>query len=207
MNVKDLLERRLVPLLVVTLSQVTLPQRLQAAAARRRGERGLVELFVAYDDPQSAVAILGLRDRLAGRDVDLRVRPVVRRGIPDDAAREAKRRYAVVDATRLAARDGRTFTRTELIDAADVAPLAAATYAAPQPDVFAADVVTRLWVDGSSPWAVDAADPAPVAAAEAEMEKQGLYDTPIAVVHGRWYFAHERLGQIEDWLDELGWTR
>jgi 2-hydroxychromene-2-carboxylate isomerase len=39
------------------------------------------------------------------------------------------------------------------------------------------------------------------------MDKRGLYDTPIAVVHGRWYFAHERLGQIEDWLDELGWTR
>jgi hypothetical protein len=26
------------------------------------------------------------------------------------------------------------------------------------------------------------------------------------VVHGQWFFAHERLAQIEHRLDELGWA-
>jgi hypothetical protein len=38
------------------------------------------------------------------------------------------------------------------------------------------------------------------------MKRRRLYDTPVAVFAGQWFFAHERLPQIEYALDELGWT-
>jgi 2-hydroxychromene-2-carboxylate isomerase len=41
--------------------------------------------------------------------------------------------------------------------------------------------------------------------AERRMRRRRLYDTPVAVVHGEWFFAHERLAQIEHRLDDLGW--
>jgi hypothetical protein len=44
------------------------------------------------------------------------------------------------------------------------------------------------------------------ARSERAMRLRRLYDTPVAVVGGQWFFAHERLGQIEHRLDELGWT-
>jgi len=31
-------------------------------------------------------------------------------------------------------------------------------------------------------------------------------DTPAAWVHGQWFFAHDRLVQIGERLDDLGWT-
>jgi 2-hydroxychromene-2-carboxylate isomerase len=41
---------------------------------------------------------------------------------------------------------------------------------------------------------------------ERRMRRRRLYDTPVAVVHGQWFFAHERQAQIAHRLDELGWT-
>lgn len=45
-----------------------------------------------------------------------------------------------------------------------------------------------------------------MARSERSFRLRRLYDTPVAVVHGRWYFAHERLEQIAQRLDDLGWT-
>ena len=78
----------------------------------------------------------------------------------------------------------------------------------------------RLWfeLDGpvtpdrfDAPWRdANAGDPPPTCsgarAGERGMRRRRLYDTPVAVVHGQWFFAHERLSQIEHRLDELGWT-
>ena len=41
---------------------------------------------------------------------------------------------------------------------------------------------------------------------ERRMKRRGPYDTPAAVVGGRWYFAHDRAEQVADWVDELGWA-
>jgi hypothetical protein len=103
---RDRLQRRVIPRLVVALSTVTRPARARAALRRMLGRPGRVELYVAVDDPASAVAFVDLTERLRGRRVELDVRPVVERGIPGDPAVEAKRAYALVDARRLAARRG-----------------------------------------------------------------------------------------------------
>lgn len=220
MTLKDRIERRGVPRLIVTLSTFTLPRRLEALVRRARGGRGVVDLYVAFDDPYSAVAVLALVDRTAGRAADLRVHPVVARGIPDDPAVEAKRAYAVLDARRLAARDGVAFTRATTVDPGDAAFLAGWTLAVPEGAprlAFATAAMRRLWCDDVSPTPGTFADlyrehaggEPPAAAgdlpAEAVMRRRGLYDTPVAVVHGQWFFAHERVPAIEHRLDELGW--
>jgi 2-hydroxychromene-2-carboxylate isomerase len=225
MSVRDRLTRRVMPRLVVALSTVRRPRRLAASVRRAFGGRGRVDLYVAFDDAQSAVALAGLLERVAARRVDLRVRAVVERGIRDDPAAEAKRRYAVADARRLARRDGLELTRAEPVAAADAAFLAEWAGVAPgeaERTAFAAAAMRQLWFgsDGSTverePYAelwrehVGGEPPSGGAAsatgAEKLMRRRRLYDTPVAVVHGQWFFAHERLPQIEHRLDELGWT-
>src|SRR3954453_9541546 len=110
---RDALTRRIAPRVVVTLSQVTWPARRGARLRRMLGRRGGVELFFAFDDPCSAVAVIDLSTRVSGRGVRLALKPVVERGIPEDPAVELKRRYALVDARRLARRAGLELSRAE----------------------------------------------------------------------------------------------
>lgn len=229
MSARDTLQRRVLPRAIVGLSTVRAPGRAAAAVRRARGGQGTVRLFVAFDDPYSAVAVLGLSGRLATRPVALRIEPVVARGIAGDPAVQAKREYAVTDARRLALRDDRVLGREAPVPAAAVAFLAAWTAALPDDGdprgpraTFAAAALQALWFGSGGPvdrreyaerWAAcappGAAAPADVhpavAATERTMRRRGLYDTPIALVHGQWFFAHERLAQIEHRLDELGW--
>jgi 2-hydroxychromene-2-carboxylate isomerase len=37
------------------------------------------------------------------------------------------------------------------------------------------------------------------------MYRRGPYDTPAVAIGRQWYFAHDRLAQIADRLDRLGW--
>jgi 2-hydroxychromene-2-carboxylate isomerase len=214
---RDRLQRRVIPRLVVWLSTIRWPARL-AARLRRRGR---VQLFVAFDDPQSAVALLGLASRLGARPVTLEVLPVVARGIPDDPAVDAKRAYALVDARRLALRDGLEITRSAPLAAENVAFLAEWAAAAPDEQARAAFCVAamkELWFASDGPVSPEAfaarvcppstaiTHPADTPlAAERAYRRRKLYDTPVAVVHGQWFFAHERMPAIEHRLDELGW--
>lgn len=222
MSLRDRLQRRVIPRAIVALSTVRLPRRIAAAARRALRGRATVRLFVAFDDAQSAVAVIGIVPRLARRRARLVIEPVVRRGIPGDPAAEDKRRYAVVDAGRLLRRDGHAMSRTAPIAAGEVAFLAAwAAAAPPGPRAgFTEAAMRELWlasdgrVDrermatlyrdhvGAAPPADGGGGPA---RHERAMRRRRLYDTPVAVVHGQWFFAHERLGQIEHRLDELGW--
>ena len=221
MTPRDRLQRRVVPRLVVHLSTVRAPARAAALLRRAAGRADTVRLYVAYDDPYSAVAVLGLTDRLRGRRARLLIEPVVRRGIPGDPAVEAKRRYAVVDARRLAARDDRTLTRSEPLRPEATAFLAGWTAAIGDPvrrAAFSAAAMAQLWCASSGPvdrapfaalWDEHVGGPPPAddggtaLPAERGMRLRRLYDTPVAVVHGQWFFAHERLPQIEHRLDEL----
>jgi 2-hydroxychromene-2-carboxylate isomerase len=219
----DTLARRTLPRALVAASQVTLPSRLAAAARRRRGERERVEMFIAFDDPCSAVAMVDLSARLAARPVDLMPIAVIDRGIEGDPAVAQKRDYAVTDARRLARRAGLTLARETPLPVADTAFLAEWVDAAePGPALLAFTVAAlrRLWLDsdgaversaflelwrehlGSEP----RPDRAAVRAAEKRMARRGPYETPAAWIAGRWYFAHDRPGQICEWLDELGWA-
>jgi 2-hydroxychromene-2-carboxylate isomerase len=209
---------------VVALSQVTWPARLGAAARRRLGRRGNVELFFAFDDPCSAVAVIDLAERLAGRDVRLLLKPVVARGIDGDPAVEQKRRYAIVDARRLARRAGRVLSRGEPLAAEDASFLAGWTAGAtsdPALTSFCVAALRHLWFDSDGPLVVEdyatlwrerfcAQPPEPgsdgVHRNERLMRRRKPYDTPAAWVHGQWFFAHDRLVQIGERLDSLGWT-
>ncbi len=219
----DRFARRVVPSLVLAAARVTWPARTAAALRRRLRRRGRVELFFAFDDPCSAVAVIDLARRLAGRDIRLLMLPVVARGIRDDPAVELKRRYAITDARRLARRGGLTLSRAEPLPARDVAFLAEWVAAGPQgPSLvdFCVAAVERLWFDSGGPvvraeydalWRARLGG-APVASAaavtrdERRMGRRGPYDTPAACVHGQWFFAHDRPAQILRWLDDLGWT-
>lgn len=224
MTLRDRLQRRVIPRLVVSLSTIRWPAR---AAARLR-RQGHVQLFVAFDDPQSAVALLTLQPRLARRPVTLDVAPVVARGIPGDPAVEAKHAYALVDARRLAARDGLELRRSAPLAAADVAFLAewaAAASTDAARTAFAVAAMRHLWFESDGPVARepylairrevcpptiaitdphDTPPPSPLPS-ERAFRRRKLYDTPVAVVHGEWFFAHERVPAIEHRLDELGW--
>src|SRR5581483_5083525 len=103
-----LLARRALPRAIVLAARLDVRGQL----AGLRGH-ATVELFFAFDDAASAVALLDLGERLADRDVRLVLLPVVRRGIAGDPAADAKRRYAIADARRLAARAGLALGRTQ----------------------------------------------------------------------------------------------
>lgn len=183
-------------------------------------------LFFAFDDPSSAVAVIDLAERIGGPDVRLSLAPVVRRGIPDDPAVQEKRRHAIDDARRLFARTGLVLRRTEPVPAEDVAFLAAWAASAPAGPArtrFCVAACRRLWLSGDGPvrpadyaalWrGVFGAEPPAdgdleqVRQNERRMRRRGPYDTPAALVHGQWFFAHDRLPQIADRLHDLGWHR
>lgn len=224
MSVRDTLGRRVLPRLLVALSTVRWPGKTAAVLRRMLGRRARVELFMAFDDPYGAVALLGLVDRVARRKVALVVEPVVERGIPGDPAVDAKRAYAVIDARRLGRRAGLELSRTEPLAADATAFLAgwvSSVPHSPQRTAFCAAAMSRLWFcsDGpveQRPYAAlwreylggepPAGDVTAVRSIEQRMRRKRMYDTPAAAVHGQWFFAHERLGQIEHRLDELGWT-
>src|SRR4051794_18691642 len=115
---RDRLTRRVLPRVVVALSQADWPASTGARVRRFFGRRGRVELFFAFDDPCSAVAVIELARRISGRDVRLLLKPVVTRGIEGDPAVDLKRRYAIVDARRLARRAGSVLARTPAVNAA-----------------------------------------------------------------------------------------
>jgi 2-hydroxychromene-2-carboxylate isomerase len=220
---RELLTRRVLPRAVVSLSQITWPARTAAAARRLVGRRGRVELFFAFDDPCSAVAVIDLVTRVTDRDVKLSLKPVVERGIAGDPAADQKRRYAIADARRRARRAGLTLSRGEPLTAQDTRFLAEWAASAPQGAAltsFCVEALRSLWFASEGPVGQDryaalwrerfgAGPPAAgggVHRNERLMRRRRPYDTPAAWVHGQWFFAHDRLVQIGERLDNLGWT-
>jgi 2-hydroxychromene-2-carboxylate isomerase len=211
-----------VPGLILAISKVRAPAKAAAAVRRLTGRRGLVEVFVAFDDPSSALALVELDRRLARRKVDLVVRPVLNRDLAGDPAIEAKRAYAVTDTQRLARRYDLVLARTEPLPGNELAFLGEWVAACQPADgrQFAVAAANRIWFEPEA--SIDRASmaelltqsvgsPPPVSGAEAvkaneKIAKRKLvYTVPMASVHGRLFFAHERLDQIGEELDLLGW--
>lgn len=220
-----MLKRRFLPGLIIALSRVTWPARLGAALRRRAGRRGAVELFFAFDDAASAIAVIELARRLASRDVNLLMKPVVHRGIPGDPAAQLKRQYAITDAGRLGRRSQLVLSRHQPLSADDCAFLAAwvaTTAQGPALSRFCAAAMRELWFSSDGPidqtafialWDEHVGGEPPstdgtaaVLANERLMARRKPYDTPTAWIHGQWFYAHERLAQIDTRLDDLGWT-
>lgn len=213
-----------VPGLILALSKVRAPAKAAAAVRRLTGRRGLVEVFVAFDDPSSALALVELDRRLARRKVDLSVRPLLNRDIAGDPAIEAKRAYAVTDTRRLARRYDLVLARSEPLPASELAFVGewVAVSAPTQGSRFAIAAAHRIWFEpGASidrdsmtdlfTRTVGAQPPASGAEAVRANEKIAkrrlVYTVPMASVHGRLFFAHERLDQIGEELDLLGWRQ
>jgi 2-hydroxychromene-2-carboxylate isomerase len=219
---RELLARRLVPRAVVAFSQIGWPARLGATVRRLFGGHGRVELFFAFDDPCSAVAVVELAARTAGRNVDLVLKPVVARGIDGDPAVDQKRRYAIADARRRAPRSDLVLSRCEPLTTESTAFLAEWAAAAPQGPAltsFCVVAIRQLWFGSDGPvgragyaalWRERFGEEPPatgdaVRRNEKLMRRRRPYDTPAAWVHGQWFFAHDRLVQIGERLDSLGW--
>lgn len=218
------LTRRLLPSTIVVLARISWPSRLRATLRRALGRRARVELFFAFDDPCSAIALIELAERVADREVQLVLKPVLARGIAEDPAVQLKRQYALTDAQRLGKRRGLVLTRTEPLAPQETGFLAAwVASSSPGPSLerFCVEAMRQLWFASSGPiavadyerlWQEQFGSPPPaapeggsVARNERLMKRRGPYDTPAAWVHGQWFFAHDRPAQISERLDELGW--
>jgi 2-hydroxychromene-2-carboxylate isomerase len=216
-KVGERLRRRTIPSTMVRISTVDRHHRIAAGVRRVLGGSGEVTLHLAFDDPYSAVALTGLARVVDRRRVRIRIEPVVERGIPGDPAQGAKRRYAIVDSRRLAQRLDLELSRSEPVAPDEVAFLAEWAAAAPDGQerlAFCLAAMNTLWFRSDGPvdrapyellWAERLGSTPPGGAAGRRALPRGLYDTPVALVHGNWYFAHERLEQVGERLDELGW--
>ncbi|HWU67992.1 MAG TPA: hypothetical protein VN046_03875 [Stenotrophobium sp.] len=221
----DHLRRRTAPSTVVALSRLQWPRRLRSALRHALGRRVRIELFFAFDDPYSAIALPGLIRLARTYEAELAIHPLVERGIVDDPAASPRRLHAVHDCRRLAQRDGLDLSRHQPLPAGDCAFLAAWTEAARGSDgmvAFAAAALKQLWMQGSGP--VRQADfhalhlqylgkPAPaqapvnaktLAANTARLHRLGHWESPAARIDRQWFFAHERLPQMSDLLARLG---
>ncbi|PTU29066.1 hypothetical protein [Stenotrophobium rhamnosiphilum] len=223
--VTEYLRRAVAPRLVVGLSRKRGLQQLRAAFRRALGLRTNIELFFAFDDPYAAIALPGLIEIAAAHNAKLNLLPLIARGIDGDPAATQRSVHAITDSRRLAQRNGRTLARNTPLAAEDCAFLAAWTIAAaqhPNLNSFVADALAQLWFGsdalpsadtyaaiyqqhiGALPPAVTAEHRASLASNTALLKKLGHWESPAARVAGEWYFAHERLVQIDAHLRALG---
>ena len=217
----DRVQRSLAPRTVVALSRLRLP--------KPWGRKVRVELYFAYDDPYAALGLPGLLALTRKRGLELELFPLIDRGIPGDPAAEQRRLHSIIDADRLAARTGRCLERKDPLAASDCGFLAAWTDVArrnPAAADFAAAAIEKLWMRSSGPVQrdvyaalhrdflkrtppVDETRWQDALARNAErLRAKGHWESPAARVDGEWFFAHERLAQIAERLDEtLGRSR
>lgn len=222
---RDYIQKVLMPRLLVAWFAIRWPGQIWAWLLRRLGARARIELYFAFDDPYSAVA-LPLLELAQRRHADLRLYPIVERGVDGDPALERRRRFALEDSQRLLRRRNLVLRRTKPLPPEEVAFLAQWTESLAEPQqrqAFAAVALTRLWLstDGAvqrSEYAAlfreianrmpPAADMQLTRALDANRTRQlrkGHWESPTARVQGEWFFAHERVPQIEERLSYLGW--
>ncbi|TXI83709.1 MAG: hypothetical protein E6Q40_10620 [Cupriavidus sp.] len=223
--VTEFLRRAVAPRIVVASSRWRAMQNGRAALRRRFGLRPAIELFFAFDDPYAAIGLPGLIRIAEARKADLKLRPLVARGIDGDPAAAQRAVHAITDSRRLAQRDGRSLRRAAPLSSAACAFLAAWTVAAessPGCNAFVAAALEKLWFAsddaptpesyaplyashiGSAPPPVSETHDAELAANRQRLLKLGHWESPAAHVAGEWFFAHERLQQIDARLAALG---
>ena len=218
------LRRSLVPSTVIALSRWPSPRSAIARTARRLGRPITLEIYFAFDDPYAAIALPALRDCVQYKPVSVRLYPLVRRGIAGDPAALARKHFALTDARRLAQRQDSELRRSEPLTAEDCAFLATWTAAAhhhPSALAFAGDALDLLWRDSDKPVSPQRFEalyrahidrPPPIVDIESHralernskrLYAKGHWESPSVRIAGQWYFAHERLAQIQHRLDEL----
>lgn len=222
-SLRDYLKRRLVPSAIIAASRRRGPAQWRMRWRQRLGKPVQVELYFAFDDPYAAIALPGLARLCSAREVDLRLYPLLQRGIADDPAAGARAAHALQDATRLSRRGGHTgLLRRDPIRSDAVAFLAHWCEALATPAErlrFAGAALDALWCDtndalqrepfaqlhrqliGHLPAVHDTQDAALARNAQ-RLHQRGHWESPAACLAGEWFFAHERLAQIAQRLDQ-----
>lgn len=222
---RDIVQKVLMPRLLVAWFATRWPGRLWAWLLRRLGARAQLDLYFAFDDPYSVVA-LPLLELATRRHAELTLYPMTERGVENDPALASRRHFSLQDSRRLLRRRGLVLRRTAPLMPADTAFLAVWTESLrgqPSMQAFAAAALTRLWLNsddplrpqdyaglfreitGRAPPVDDPALRARLAANRARQLRKGHWESPAACVQGEWFFAHERIPQIEERLSYLGW--
>ena len=198
-----------------------------ARAQRLIGGRASIEFYFTFDSPYSAVALAPLVEIAERRRAELQAFAVGQHGIQGDPDADMRKAYEILDAGRLLRRQGRSLTRTRPIPASEVRELTLlgeAARRAGKGNDFAAAALEKLWCeDGDVPPQLadyealyrDVVGKSPgnalnkltsaITDNEKRLDRKGHWEVPTALVGGQWFFAHERLTQIDAWLGELGW--
>jgi 2-hydroxychromene-2-carboxylate isomerase len=223
------ISRSLVPRLAIGIQE----QIRRAGEARARIERLFgrppsIELYIAFDDPYSALAVVQLVPILHRRGIVLALYPLIEHGIAGDPDLALRKAYAITDSRRLARRAGLVLGRSDPISPEQVEFLAEWTEAARGSagmEAFAVAAMNRLWLTEGTE--IDRGEYArlyeatalrrPPEGAQAfrkrlllhtkRLRRKGHYETPAARVAGEWFLAHERIPQMERRFDELEWGR
>jgi 2-hydroxychromene-2-carboxylate isomerase len=221
----EFLRRAAAPRIVVATSRWRWAQNSRAALRKTFGLRPTIELFFAFDDPYAAIAMPGLIKIAEAHKAQLKLWPLITRGIDGDPAAAQRSVHAITDSRRLAQRDGRTLFRSTPLSVHDCTFLAAWAVAAaqhPNCNAFIAAALAKLWFDsdarptpenyaalylshiGAPPPAVSATHTVQLAKHNKRLHQLGHWESPVALVAGEWFFAHERLQQIDARLSALG---
>ncbi len=222
---RDYIQKVLMPRLLVTWFALRWPGIVWARTLRLLGLRAQIELYFAFDDPYSVVA-LPLLEVVERRRAELRLYPIIERGIAGDPALNQRRRFSLTDSQRLLQRRGLALKRRSVLSPEDTAFLAYWTESLRGQacmQAFTSAALKRLWLETDGPIDQDeyallfqqVAGHAPPATSEVIRQavannhirqlRKGHWESPAARVQGEWFFAHERVPQIEERLSYLGW--
>ena len=220
----EFLRRAAAPRIVVATSRWRWAQNCRAALRRSLGLRPTIELFFAFDDPYAAIALPGLIRIAEKHKAQLKLWPLIARGIAGDPAAKQRSVHAITDSRRLAQRDGRSLRRSAPLSAHDCSFLAAWSVATAQHqhrNAFIAAALEKLWFNsddkptpeaysgryqshiGAAPPALNAAHAMQLDEHNQRLHQLGHWESPVALVAGEWFFAHERLQQIDERLNAL----
>ncbi len=224
-NIKEHIKRALGPRLLITYFKFKMKRRTRPTLQRLFGQPGSIDLFFAFDCPYSLVALTGLYEILDERSVVLNLFPVINRGIENDPDIELRRSYSIKDAARMSKRKDIEIKRTAPLDPDQTGFLAALSEAGrgPRGGELIFRFLEKVWsfsgpeiqeepfyalyeeIIGEAP-PEDLEGPyQKIRENEALLKKKGHWEVPSLLVYGEWYFAHERITQIEERLNYLGW--
>jgi len=227
MNPVDRAKRSILMRAVVAAQDLSPGHALRSRVKRALSRPARVELYFAFDDPYAAVAMRPLREVVLRHEAELSLFPLLDRGMPDDPAWDQREHYAIVDARRLARRTGRVLRRTAPIPPEKLDYLARFTQSIKderKKAAFAEVALEEVWLGERTPEPSElrkvfrrivgedapghfrecaALDGALVRNHE-RLARRGHWESPACWVEGEWFFAHERIAQIDELLAKGG---
>ena len=224
-NIKKYVKHAAVPRLILSYFKLKRRSKVKSILERALGLPGTINFFFAFDCPYSLIALSSLFEILDERSVVLNLFPVINRGIENDPAIDIRRAYSIKDAVRFGERNNIEIKRTTPLLPDQVGFLAALAEAGrgPKYGELVFRFLEQVWFSDDPDISEEPfrafyeniiGEKAPddlnkqykkVRKNEKLLQKKGHWEVPSALVYGEWYFAHERISQIEERLNFLGW--